>query len=98
MPVEEQTAAVELIVFKDKRPDGSRAYGLALILVWLGVIAFLATFFIQVESFGGVDPEKVVLRWALLGCASALLYASFIIAVAGYIVRAMSFISGVDEK
>ena len=74
----------------EKRPNGSGAYSIAGWLVWLGAICIIAIFLVSGES----RPMAILLLPYL---ASAAFVASFFLALAGYIVRAISFLPGYPE-
>ena len=81
------------------RPNGSNMLPLGWSSIALGAICvLLAQGGEPVDYMGRVDPEKVAHAALLMGGAEAFLQLGVLMLLAGYIVRAISFLPGKDAN
>lgn len=78
-----------------KRPTGSGQIAGGVALLIAGGILFLLSMGVNVSgSSGGVDPDAMMKRWAMLIIAGSATGISFLLLATGWILRAIYFLPG----
>jgi hypothetical protein len=76
------------------RPTGKTAIAISLLLGGLALLLLLCSLFVTTERYGEIDVEGIAFQWMLQVCAGSLFYLALLIGLAGYIVRALSYLPG----
>jgi uncharacterized membrane protein YvbJ len=83
------------------RPDGSTPRTIGWILIVVGVLLGLWSGLMSVTTYSfstDIDPDKVAMKALLAVCAEGAFGLGLILWLAGYIVHAISFLPGKEDK
>jgi di/tricarboxylate transporter len=79
------------------RPDGRSAIAGGSAAVILGIICVLISFMINPYEYGQVDAGALRWQWGLLFFGAGIAQIGLMLWLAGYIVKAISFLPGRDD-
>ena len=81
----------------DVRPDGKTMIGVGSTGLIIGIVLGLFALATDVSPYGSLDVDKLAMQWNLLMGGTALAHIGFLLLLVGFVVRAISFLPGIDN-
>jgi hypothetical protein len=83
----------------EQRPTGKNAKLIGGLTLGVGLSAFLCSLLVSTTGYdGSLDPNALSMKWALAWFGAGFFHFGLLIWLVGYVVHAISFLPGKNEK